>query len=46
MFEELLSNKMEMISRGKSKCFNNNPDIVKKMINKEDRYSHFIPLDI
>ncbi len=37
---------MEMISRGNSKSFNNNPEIVKKTINKEDRYSHIIYLDI
>jgi hypothetical protein len=45
-FEEPLSNKMEMILRGNSKSFNKNPEIVKKTINKEDRYSHIIPLDI
>ncbi len=44
-FEETLSNKMEMILRGNSKSFNENPAIVKKM-NKEDRYSHVVPLDI
>jgi hypothetical protein len=37
---------MEMISRGNSKSFNNKPEIVKKTINKEDRYSHIVPLDI
>jgi hypothetical protein len=45
IFDLPLSNKMEMISRGNSKIFNKNPEIVKKM-NKEDRYSHVIPLDI
>jgi hypothetical protein len=29
-FKEPLSNKMEMISRGNSKSFNKNPEIVKK----------------
>jgi hypothetical protein len=45
-FEEPLSNKMEMITRGTSKSFNKNPEIVKKAMNKEDRYSHVIPVDI
>ncbi len=44
-FEEPLSNKMKMISRGNSKSFNKNPDIVKKTMNKEDRYIHVIPMD-
>jgi hypothetical protein len=46
MFKEPLSNKMEMISRGNSKSFNDNPEIVKKTMNKEDRYSHVVSLDI
>jgi hypothetical protein len=46
MLEEPLSNRMEMISRGNSKSINYNPQIAKKTINKEDRYSHVIPLDI
>ncbi len=45
-FKEPLSNKMEMILRGNSKSFNENPEIVKKTMNKEDRYSHVAPLDI
>jgi hypothetical protein len=45
-FEEPLSNKMKMILRGNSKSFNRNAEIVKKTTNKEDRYSHVIPLDI
>jgi hypothetical protein len=45
-FEEPLSNKMEMILRGNSKSFNENPEVVKKTMNKEDRYSHLVPLDI
>jgi hypothetical protein len=44
-FEEPLSNKIEMIERGNSKSFNNNIDLVLKTMNKEDRYSHLIPLD-
>ena len=45
-FEEPLSNKMELVLRGNSKSFNENPEIVKKTMNKEDRYSHVVPLDI
>jgi hypothetical protein len=46
MFKKALSNKMEMISSRNSKSFNDNPEIVKKTKNKEDRYSHVVPLDI
>jgi hypothetical protein len=45
-FKEPLSNKMEMISQGNSKSFNENPEIVKKMTNKEDRYTHVNPMDV
>jgi hypothetical protein len=34
------------MSRGNSKSFNYNPEIVKKTINKEDWYSHVVPLEI
>ena len=44
-FEEPLSNKMEVISRGNSKSFNKNLDIVKKTMNKEDRYSSVVPIN-
>ncbi len=44
-FEEPLSNKIEMIECGNSKSFNNNTALVLKTMNKEDRYSHLIPLD-
>jgi hypothetical protein len=44
-FEEPLSNKIEMIERGNSKCFNNNTTLVLKTMNKEDWYIHLIPLD-
>jgi hypothetical protein len=37
---------MEMISRGNSKSFNKNPEIVTKTMNKEDKYSHIVPLDV
>jgi hypothetical protein len=44
-FKEPLSNKIEMIERRNSKKFNNNTALVIKTMNKEDRYSHLIPLD-
>jgi hypothetical protein len=39
---EPLSNKLEMIRRGNSKSFNDHPELVKKAMNKEDRYSHLV----
>ncbi len=36
-FEELLSNKLEFISRGNLKSFAENPQLVQKTMNKEDR---------
>jgi hypothetical protein len=44
-FKEPLSNKLEFISRGNSKSFVKNPQLVQKMMNKEDRYSHLVPMD-
>ena len=44
-FDEPLDNKLEMIKRGHSKSFNDNIDLVLKTMNKEDRYSHLVPLD-
>ncbi len=44
-FKEPLSNKIEMIDQGNSKSFNAKTTLVLKTINKEDRYSHLIPLD-
>ena len=44
-FDETLQNKTRMINRGNSKSFNENPDLVKKTLNKEDRYSHILPMD-
>ena len=44
-FEEPLANKLEMIQRGNSRSFNDNTDLVLKTINKEDRYSHLVPMD-
>ncbi len=36
MFTEPLDNKFEMIWQGNSKSFNDNPDLVRKVMNKED----------
>jgi len=44
-FTEPLSNKLEMIRRGNSKSFNDHPELVKKAMNKEDCYSHLVPID-
>jgi hypothetical protein len=44
-FTEPLSNKLEMIRRGNSKSFNDHPELVKKAMNKEDPYSHLVPID-
>ena len=44
-FEEPSSNKLEFISRGNSKNFIANPKLVRKTMNKEDRYSHLVPMD-
>jgi hypothetical protein len=44
-FEESLSNKIEMIDQGNLKSFDANTILVLKTMNKEDRYSHLIPLD-
>jgi hypothetical protein len=45
-FEEPLSNKLELISCGNSKSFVENPQLVQKTMNKEDRYSHLVPMDL
>jgi hypothetical protein len=45
-FTEPLSNKLEMIRHGNSKSFNNHPELIKKAMNKEDRYSHLVPIDV
>ncbi len=44
-FKEPLSNKLEFISRGNSKSFVENPWLVQKTMNKEDPYSHLVPMD-
>jgi hypothetical protein len=45
MFTESLDNKLKMIERGNSKSFDDHPELVKKAMNKEDRYSHLMPID-
>jgi hypothetical protein len=45
-FKEPLSNKLEFISHGNSKSFVENPQLVQKTMNKEDRYSHLVPMDL
>ena len=44
-FDEKLENKLMMIKRGNSKSFGDNSDLVKKTMNKEERYSHVVALD-
>jgi hypothetical protein len=45
MFTEPLDNKLKMTRRGNSKSFNDNPDLVRKAMNKEDQYSHLVPIN-
>ena len=45
MFTVPLSNKLEMIRRGNLKSFDEHPELVKKAMNKEARYSHLVPID-
>jgi len=45
MFEESFPSKQVMMERGNQKTFIDNPEIVRKTLNKEDRYSHLIPMD-
>ncbi len=44
-FKEPSSNKLEFISRNNFKKFIANPKFVCKTMNKEDRYSHLVPMD-
>jgi hypothetical protein len=44
-FKEPSSNKLEFICCGNSKRFVENPQLVQKPMNKEDRYSHLVPMD-
>ncbi len=45
MFTEPLDNKLAMLKHGNSKTFKANPDLIKKAMNKEDCYSHLVPID-
>jgi hypothetical protein len=45
-FEEPSSNKLEFISHGNSKSFVENPQLVQKTMNKKDRYSHLVSMDL
>jgi hypothetical protein len=45
-FEEPSSNKLELISFCNSKSFVENLQLVQKTMNKEDRYSHLVPMDL
>ena len=42
-FEESQENKLKMIQRGNQKSVLDHPEVIAKIINKEDRYSHMIP---
>jgi hypothetical protein len=44
-FEEPSSNKLEFISCGNLKSFVENPQLIQKTMNKEDRYSHLVLMD-
>ena len=43
-FEESNASKLRMMKRGNQKSFNQHPDQVAKIINKEDRNIHILPL--
>ena len=43
-FTESAKSKRDMIDRGNQKNFVDNPDIVNKTLNKEERYNHLIPM--
>ncbi len=45
MFTEPLDNKLAMLKCGNLKTFKANPDLIKKATNKEDCYSHLVPID-
>ncbi len=45
MFTEPLSNKLELIRRGNLKSFDKHLELVKKAMNKDDHYSHLVPID-
>ena len=43
-FNKPLLNKLTMIEQGNLRSFNDNPELVLKTMNKEERYSHLLPL--
>jgi hypothetical protein len=43
--KEELKRKIIHLKCGNSKTFKDNSDLVKKAMNKEDRYSHLVPID-
>ncbi len=45
MFTKPLDNKLKMIRQGNLKSFNDNPVLVRKAMNKEDWYSHLVPIN-
>ena len=45
MFIESLDNKLRMLRQRNSKNFNDNADLVRKAMNKEDQYSHLLPIN-
>ena len=44
-FEEPDDSKLNMMRRGNQKSFVENPDIVRKTVNKEDKFSQLIPIE-
>ena len=44
-FTESSDSKLKIMRRGNQKNFVENPELVKKTLNKEDRYSHILPMD-
>ncbi len=45
MFTEPLDSKLAMLKHGNLKTFKANPDLMKKAMNKEDCYSHLVPIN-
>ena len=44
-YEEDTAHKMEMLSRGNQKSFEDFPEIVDSTLNKEERFSHVLPVE-
>ncbi len=45
MFTEPLDNKLAMLKHGNLKTFKADPNLIKKVMNKEDCYSHLVPIN-